>query len=61
MLLFDHGYGQVWQVMQYVKEQHPQLWGRHQGRDHFLWMAGDLGACHLLDDPLVQVRRYSHD
>ena len=31
-----------------------QFWSRNEGKDHFVWMPGDHGACWLLDEPVVQ-------
>jgi hypothetical protein len=41
-------------ALAYVNLTYPHLWGRNQGKDHFFWLPGDLGACWLRDEPLVQ-------
>ncbi len=41
-------------AMSYIRQTYPDLWSRNQGRDHFLFLPEDLGACGLWDDPLVQ-------
>eukprot|EP00798_Chlamydomonas_sp_ICE-L_P021653 gene21653-28666_t len=44
----------VKRVLTYIAERYPLLWGRNQGKDHFIWLPGDVGACWLLDEPMVQ-------
>ncbi|KAG1676352.1 hypothetical protein FOA52_001147 [Chlamydomonas sp. UWO 241] len=41
-------------VMAYVKATYPQLWARNEGRDHFIWLPQDIGACWLLNTPEQQ-------
>ena len=60
--LFVHlssGNGDVYsftrRALDYVKRTYPKLWERNAGRDHFIWLPGDLGGCWIpLDDPMVQ-------
>ena len=49
MMKSPHCRGLVW-----VSKNFPQFWGRNAGKDHFVWITGDVGACWLLDEPIVQ-------
>ncbi|GAX72704.1 hypothetical protein CEUSTIGMA_g160.t1 [Chlamydomonas eustigma] len=41
-------------AVHYVKMTYPQFWARNQGKDHFMWISGDVGACWLRDEVEVQ-------
>eukprot|EP00955_Chlamydomonas_euryale_P087008 364262-Chlamydomonas_euryale.AAC.24 len=45
----------VHHVMTYIRETYPDLWARHQGRDHFLFLPYDHGGCSVeLKGPLYE-------
>jgi len=40
-------------IVRYIKAQYPWF-SRHQGKDHFVWLTSDRGACYLRDLPELQ-------
>ncbi|KAG1655401.1 hypothetical protein FOA52_016042 [Chlamydomonas sp. UWO 241] len=34
-------------IMDYIHTTYPALWGRHHGRDHFVFLTHDHGACYV--------------
>jgi len=44
----------VRKVMHFVRDTYPHLYNRNQGRDHFIFLSGDRGACWLFDEPEIQ-------
>uniref|UniRef100_A0A7R9YSL4 EGF-like domain-containing protein n=1 Tax=Chlamydomonas euryale TaxID=1486919 RepID=A0A7R9YSL4_9CHLO len=60
----------VHRVMAYIKATYPDLWARNEGRDHFIILPQDMGACymnaedHLNEAPIKVVHfglHISHD
>lgn len=41
-------------ILLYVTETYPQHWARNQGRDHFMFLTADLGACWFYDEAILQ-------
>ena len=37
----------IGQVMSFIRVRYPSTWGRRKGRDHFMWLTDDSGACGL--------------
>ena len=40
-------------VLQFLRSTYPSVWGRHQGKDHFVFLTQDRGPCSLPNGPNV--------